>query len=78
MVASLFASALAADALDLAAQLTIISGIAHAHLGVGLAGAAALLVQADNASLVLAALSFTCGLGGELLTIASEEAPKDE
>lgn len=66
----MFATALGADALDLAAQFTVISGLAHAHLGVGLATAAAMLVQADQASLILAALSFSCGLGGELLSIA--------
>jgi hypothetical protein len=66
-VAALFSTALVADVLDLAAQMTIISGLAHNNLGVGLAGAAALLVAADHASLATAALSVSCGLGGELL-----------
>eukprot|EP00775_Hariotina_reticulata_P010995 gene10995-11149_t len=68
-VAALFATALAADILDLAAQVTVISGLAHNHLGAGLASAAALLVAADKASLVTAALSFSCGLSGELLSL---------
>lgn len=68
-VAALFSTAVVADVLDLAAQMTIISGLAHSNLGVGLAGAAALLVAADHASLATAALSFSCGLGGELLAL---------
>lgn len=68
-VAALFSTALVADLFDLAAQFTIISGLAHANLGMGLAGAAAMLVAADQASLATAALSFSCGLGGELLAL---------
>lgn len=68
-VAALFSTAMVADVLDLAAQMTIISGLAHANLGMGLASAAALLVAADTASLATAALSFSCGLSGELLAL---------
>lgn len=64
-VAGLFATAVVADVLDLAAQLTIITGLSHANLGVGLASAAALLVAADKASLATAALSFSAALAGE-------------
>ncbi|KAF6255174.1 hypothetical protein COO60DRAFT_241500 [Scenedesmus sp. NREL 46B-D3] len=80
-VSALFATALAADVLDLAAQLTVISGLAHANLGVGLASAAGLLALADKASLATAFLSFSCGLSGELLALKhsdSQDGTKSE
>lgn len=75
-VAALFATALGADVLDLAAQFTVITGLAHANLGVGLAGAAAMLALADKASLTTAFLSFTCGLSGELVGL--RKLPTDD
>jgi len=77
-VAALFGTALAADILDMAAQFTVISGLAHNHLGAGLASAAALLVAADKASLVTAALSFSCGLSGELLALKHTDDDDDD
>lgn len=72
-VAALFSTALLADAVDLAAQMTIILGLGHANLGgIGLAGAVALLAHADMTSLATAAVSFSCGLGGEALSLSRE------
>ncbi|WIA30312.1 hypothetical protein OEZ86_000400 [Tetradesmus obliquus] len=80
-VSALFATALAADVLDLAAQFTVISGLAHANLGFGLVSAAGLLALADKASLATAFLSFSCGLSGELLALKhsdSQDGTKSE
>jgi hypothetical protein len=82
MVSGLFATAVLADVLDLAAQATIIAGFAHSNFNVGLATAAALLLSADKASLACAALSFSSGVGGELLSLKKaaqlEEGIKSE
>ena len=82
MVSSLFATAVLADVLDLAAQATIIAGFAHSNFDVGLATAAALLLSADKASLACAALSFSSGVGGELLSLKNaaqlEEGAKSD
>lgn len=60
----------------------MITGLAHANLGFGLASAAGLLALADKASLATAALSFSCGLSGELISLkhlaAKEEGAKSE
>jgi hypothetical protein len=76
-IAGCFAAAATADVLDLAVQLTIIFGLAHANLGVGLAGAAALLVAADKASMATSALSFSCALAGEQLALARRGVPAE-
>jgi hypothetical protein len=67
-------AAFAMDLLDLAAQATMIAGIAHGSFGVGLAGAAALLAASDKVSLATAALSCLAGVSGEVLAAAQAEA----
>jgi hypothetical protein len=66
------------DLLDLAAQATMIAGIAHGSFGVGLAGAAALLAASDKVSLATAALSCLAGVSGEVLAAAQAEAAQGE
>lgn len=73
-VSGLFAAAMVADILDLAAQATIIAGFAHNNFKMGIAAAAAVLAHADMASLACAALSFTSGLSGELLSLSRAAA----
>lgn len=68
-VSSLFATAVVADILDLAAQGTIIAGFAHTNFNMGLATAAALLLHADMASLACAALSFASAVSAEMLSM---------
>ncbi len=71
-------AAFAMDILDLAAQATIISGIAHGNFGMGVGVAAAMLVAADKASLATAAISCLSGISGELISAAHQEHAEEQ